>query len=157
CRHVEMGGRGQGQVRHHDREGDRERALLARHAVAGQEHRQAPCPGFGGDMKVSLEADDDDEGLNALTIGMRTFNRAAVPGTTHAKIVAAVRDDEGKVVGGVIGRLASDSVYVEIVYNDEDVRGSGMGSKAMRLVEEEAKRLGATEAWLYTMSFQAKP
>jgi hypothetical protein len=27
----------------------------------------------------------------------------------------------------------------------------------MRLVEDEARRLGATEAWLYTMSFQAKP
>ncbi len=108
-------------------------------------------------MKVTLEADDSDEVLNALTVGMRAFNRAQAPGMTSAKIVAAVRDDAGKVVGGVIGRLAGDSVYMEIVYNDEEVRGTGLGREAMQLVEEEARRLGATESWLYTMSFQAKP
>ncbi len=108
-------------------------------------------------MKVTLEADDNDEVLNALTVGMRAFNRAQAPGMTSAKIVTAVRDDAGKVVGGVIGRLAGDSVYMEIVYNDEEVRGTGLGREAMQLVEEEARRLGATESWLYTMSFQAKP
>ena len=108
-------------------------------------------------MKVGLETDDEDEVLKALMAGMKAFNNAAVPDLSSHKIVAAVRDDAGKVVGGVIGRLAGDSVYVEVVYNDEAVRGTGVGSEAMRLVEAEAKRLGASEAWLYTMSFQAKP
>ncbi|MBI3759362.1 MAG: GNAT family N-acetyltransferase [Deltaproteobacteria bacterium] len=108
-------------------------------------------------MKVVLEADDNDEVLQALMAGMKVFNGAAVPGLTSHKIVAAVRDASGKVVGGVIGRMAEDSVYVEVVYNDEAVRGTGLGTKAMLLVEEEARRLGAVEAWLYTMSFQAKP
>jgi GNAT superfamily N-acetyltransferase len=57
----------------------------------------------------------------------------------------------------VVGRLAGDSVYMEIVWNDDDVRGTGMGRETMRLVEDEARRLGARESWLYTMSFQAKP
>ena len=108
-------------------------------------------------MKVALEADDKDEVLQALMVGMKAFNGAAVPDLVSHKIVAAVRDDSGKVVGGVIGRMSADSVYVEVVYNDEAVRGTGLGTKAMLLVEEEAKRLGAVEAWLYTMSFQAKP
>ena len=108
-------------------------------------------------MKVALEADEKDEVLQALMAGMKVFNGAAVPGLTGHKILAAVRDDSGKVVGGVIGRLAADSVYVEIVYNDEAIRGTGLGTKAMLMVEEEARRLGAVEAWLYTMSFQAKP
>jgi GNAT superfamily N-acetyltransferase len=108
-------------------------------------------------VKLALEADDNDEVLNALAAGMRVFNRAAVPELTSHKIVAAIRDDGGKVVGGVIGRLGADSVYMEIVYNDESVRRAGMGRKAMLLAEAEAKRLGARESWLYTMSFQAKP
>jgi len=108
-------------------------------------------------VRLALEKDEKDEVLQALTAGMKAFNNAAVPNLNSHKIVAAVRDDEGKVVGGVIGRLAADSVYMEIVYNDENVRGTGLGSKAMRLVEDEAKTLGAREAWLYTMSFQAKP
>lgn len=108
-------------------------------------------------MKVALEADEKDEVLQVLMAGMKAFNGAAVPGLQSHKIVAAIRDDNGKVRGGVIGRLAEDSVYVEIVYTDDGVRGTGFGNKAMLMVEAEAKRLGAREAWLYTMSFQAKP
>jgi len=108
-------------------------------------------------VRVTLETDDDDEVLVALMAGMKAFNGAAVPGLTGHKIVAAVRDEKGRVRGGVIGRLAGDSVYMEVVYNDAEVRGTGIGTSAMRLVEDEARRLGASEAWLYTMSFQAKP
>ena len=108
-------------------------------------------------MKVSLEDDKDDAVLAGLMAGMRAFNTAAVPGLKAHKITAAVRDDDGTLRGGVIGRLSGDSVYMEIVWNDETVRGTGRGTQLMRLVEDEARRLGAKEAWLYTMSFQAKP
>ena len=108
-------------------------------------------------MKVALEKDENDDVLKALMAGMKACNGAAVPNLNSHKIVAAVRDADGKVVGGVIGRLAGDSVYMEVVYNDEAVRGTGLGREAMLLAEVEAKRLGATESWLYTMSFQAKP
>ena len=108
-------------------------------------------------MKVTLEDDAGDEVLRGLMDGMRAFNRAAVPDFVSHKIAAAIRDDEGKLRGRVIGRLSGDSVYMDIVYIDETVRGTGLGRETMRLVEEEARRLGAREAWLYTMSFQAKP
>lgn len=108
-------------------------------------------------MKVCLEDDIKDEVLTGLLAGMRAFNTAAVPGVTLHKITVAVRGDDGRLHGGVVGRLAGDSVYMEVVWNDEAVRHTGKGSQMMRLVEEEAKRLGAKEAWLYTMSFQARP
>jgi GNAT superfamily N-acetyltransferase len=108
-------------------------------------------------MKLALEADADDAVLKALMAGMKAFNGAAIPDLNAHKIVAAIRDAADKVIGGVIGRLAGDSVYMEIVYNDDSVRGTGMGREMMLLCEAEAKRLGAREAWLYTMSFQAKP
>jgi GNAT superfamily N-acetyltransferase len=108
-------------------------------------------------MKVALEDDTGDEVLSGLMAGMRAFNAAAVPGLKSHKITAAIRDDAGKIRGGVIGRLSGDSVYMEVVWNDESVRGTGLGREMMRLVEEESRRLGATEAWLYTMSFQARP
>lgn len=108
-------------------------------------------------MKVALEDDSGDALQNGLMAGMRAFNAAAVPGLKSHKIAAAVRDETGALHGGVIGRLSGDSVYMEIVWNDETVRGTGLGRKMMQLVEDEAKRLGAVEAWLYTMSFQAKP
>ncbi len=108
-------------------------------------------------MKVALEDDPADEVLKGVMAGMRAFNNAAVPGLRSQKITAAIRDDAGTLHGGVIGRLAGDSVYMEVVWNDDAVRGTGLGTAMMRLVEDEAKRLGAREAWLYTMSFQARP
>lgn len=108
-------------------------------------------------MKAALEDDPDDKVLAGLIAGMRAFNAACVPGLTSHKIVAALRDDEGGLHGGVVGRLAGDSVYMEIVWNDDAVRGTGLGTEMMTLVEERARELGAREAWLYTMSFQAKP
>jgi GNAT superfamily N-acetyltransferase len=108
-------------------------------------------------VKLALEKDEDDEVFKALMAGMRAFNGAAVPNLQSHKIVAAIRDDAGKVIGGVIGRLGGDSVYMEIVYNDEAIRGTGLGREMMLLAEAEAKKLGARESWLYTMSFQAKP
>ena len=108
-------------------------------------------------MKVALEDDAGDQVLHGLMDGMRAFNGAAVPGLKSYKIVAAIRDDDGALHGGVIGRMAGDSVYMEIVYNDDAVRGTGLGRETMKLVEDRARELGAREAWLYTMSFQAKP
>lgn len=108
-------------------------------------------------MKVALEEDADDTVLRGLMDGMRAFNGAAVPGLKSHKIVAAIRDDAGTLHGGVIGRMAGDTVYMEIVYNDDAVRGAGLGRQTMQLVEDRARELGAREAWLYTMSFQAKP
>ncbi len=108
-------------------------------------------------MTLALETDDKDDVLKALMAGMKAFNAAAVPNLNAHKIVAALRDEAGAVVGGVIGRLAGDSVYMEVVWTDDSVRGTGQGREMMLLAEAEAKRLGAREAWLYTMSFQAKP
>ena len=108
-------------------------------------------------MKVALEDDAEDEVHKGLMTGIRAFNAAAVPGLVSRKIVAAIRGEDGTLLGGVVGRLAGDSVYMEVVWNDESVRGTGLGRETMRLVEERARELGAREAWLYTMSFQAKP
>jgi GNAT superfamily N-acetyltransferase len=108
-------------------------------------------------MKAALEDDPEDKVLRGLLDGMRAFNAAAVPGLKSHKIVAAIRDGDGALHGGVIGRLAGDSVYMEVVWTDDSTRGIGLGRDMMKLVEDRAREQGAREAWLYTMSFQAKP
>jgi len=108
-------------------------------------------------MRAVLEDDADEAVQRALIAGMREFNAQATGGLQSHKIAAAVRGEDGALHGGVIGRLAGDSVYMEIVWNDDTVRGTGLGREMMLLAEDRARALGAREAWLYTMSFQAKP
>ncbi len=108
-------------------------------------------------MKLALETDENGEIMKTLLAGVKAFNNAAVQSLNSHKIVATVRDDAAQVVGGVIGGLAGDSMYLEVVWTTSSARGKGLGSKLMQMAETEAKRLGAREVWLYTMSFQAKP
>jgi GNAT superfamily N-acetyltransferase len=108
-------------------------------------------------MDVRVEEDADDDVFRTLLDGMRLFNRAAIPLLHSRKVTVAVRDARGALRGGAVGRIAGDSMYVEVVWNDDAARGLGLGRRAMLLLEAEAKKCGAVESWLYTMSFQAKP
>lgn len=108
-------------------------------------------------MDVRIEEDTDDQVFKALLEGMRDFNRRAIPDLYSRKITVAVRDKSGMIRGGTIGRIAGDSMYVEVVWNDDDARTKGLGRRMMLMLEDEARKSGAREAWLYTMSFQAKP
>ncbi|MBI1330401.1 MAG: GNAT family N-acetyltransferase [Alphaproteobacteria bacterium] len=108
-------------------------------------------------MKVQIEADPDSIIQRGLMEGMRAFNQAAIPGLASKSAIVTIRDDDGTLMGGAIGRIAMDSMYVEIVWNSDAVRGTGKGREMMLMLEDEARKLGATESWLYTMSFQAKP
>ncbi len=108
-------------------------------------------------MDVRIEDDADEAVLKALMVGMRVSNRASIPDLYSRKITAAVRDTSGAIRGGAVGRIAGDSMYVEVVWNDDSIRTQGLGRRMMLALEEEAKKSGVREAWLYTMSFQAKP
>jgi GNAT superfamily N-acetyltransferase len=108
-------------------------------------------------MDVRIEEDADETVFKALFEGMRVFNRHSIPDLYSRKITVAVRDASGAIRGGTIGRIAGDSMYVEVVWNDDETRSKGLGRRMMLMLEAEAKKSGAREAWLYTMSFQAKP
>ena len=108
-------------------------------------------------MDVRIEDDLDENVFRTLLDGMRVFNRQSIPDLYSRKITVVVRDKSGAVRGGTIGRIAGDSMYVEVVWNDDEARSHGLGRRMMRLLEDEARKSGAREAWLYTMSFQAKP
>ena len=108
-------------------------------------------------MKIALEDDKGGEVLRGLIDGIKGFNKAAVPGLESNVVTVAIRDGDGVLHGGAVGRIALDSMYVEVVWNDDCARGKGLGTQAMQMLEAEAKRRGAAESWLYTMSFQAKP
>jgi GNAT superfamily N-acetyltransferase len=63
--------------------------------------------------------------------------------------------DTGDVVGGVLGRTSMGLFFLDLFYLPEQLRGSGIGSRALRLAEEEARRRGCQAATLVTVNFQA--
>ena len=68
-----------------------------------------------------------------------------------------IRDEEDKVVGGIIANLFGGWAYIALLWVDESLRGKGYGTKLLNRLETEAARLGCTHAHLDTYSFEARP
>lgn len=60
-----------------------------------------------------------------------------------------------EVVGGLIGAIHWDWLYIDLMWIREDLRGRGFGHRLLVQVEEEARKRGAKNAYLDTFSFQA--
>jgi GNAT superfamily N-acetyltransferase len=69
--------------------------------------------------------------------------------------VLAKDPDTGEVLGGVSGRTSLGLLFVDLFHLPASLRGSGLGSRMLRMAEEEARRRGCKAAVLYTISFQA--
>jgi|SwirhisoilCB3_FD_contig_41_3129641_length_768_multi_2_in_0_out_0_1 GNAT superfamily N-acetyltransferase len=108
-------------------------------------------------MAINFSIDEDPKTVEAIIEGIKGFNKRFVDAPPPQKFNVAVRDDGGTVVGGVAATLGAGSMYLEVVWNGDAIRGKGHGRKMIQMVEEEGKRRGAQDSWLYTMSFQARP
>lgn len=67
------------------------------------------------------------------------------------------RDRENKIVGGIIGDVFGNYVYVVLLWVAESLRNKGYGTKLLSMLEEEAVRLGCEYAHADTYSFEARP
>jgi GNAT superfamily N-acetyltransferase len=106
---------------------------------------------------IAIEFDDSAETAKAIRDGLTEFNRKVVNFPEPIPVNVAVRDRDGELRGGIVARVAHDTVYIDIVWLDESLRGGGHGRTMMEQVEEKARDLGARIAWLYTLSWQARP
>jgi len=106
---------------------------------------------------VTFEFDDSAETAKAIRDGLTAFNRNAVNTQDPIAVNVAVHDEAGKLCGGVVARGSHDKLYADIVGLDESLRGGGHCRAMMDKVENKARELGAKIAWLYTLSWQARP
>ena len=87
---------------------------------------------------------------------MDQFNIDVTGVEDRKPLAVLVKDpDTGKVLGGMTGRTSLGLMFVDVFHLPESLRGSGLGSRILRMAEEEGKRRGCKAAVLYTVSFQA--
>jgi GNAT superfamily N-acetyltransferase len=106
---------------------------------------------------VTIAFDDSAETAKAVRDGLTEFNRRAVNFPEPVPVNVAVRDGSGALHGGVVARVTHDTLYMDIVWLEETLRGGGHGRAMIEQVEDKARALGARLAWLYTLSWQARP
>ena len=86
---------------------------------------------------MNLSYDDSVEVVNAIRDGLIEHNRKVAGLGDPVPINVAVRDDSGQVRGGVVARFNLDTLYVDLVWIDEALRGSGHGRAMFELVEKK--------------------
>jgi len=87
--------------------------------------------------------------------GIRDFNTQQAGDDRAQRLCYAVFGPGDEIVGGVIGVVYWNWLYVDLMWLREDLRGRGYGHRLLALLEEEARQRGATQVYLDTFSFQA--
>ena len=82
------------------------------------------------------EAEND-----AIHAGLRAYNRKFVPDTGDLSL--AVKDADGRVVGGCDAFRMGELAFVDVLWVAEDCRGTGLGGCILDQVEAAAARQGA--------------
>lgn len=108
-------------------------------------------------MALTLDIDESTDTFDTLLAEMKAFNQNAVNAPPAQRFNVTLRDDSGRIVAGIAATLSADSLYLDIVWAGESARGQGHGRRLMETVEKEGRSRGARYAWLYTMSWQARP
>ncbi len=70
-------------------------------------------------------------------------------------LAVVVHPETGDAAGGLLGRTSMGLFFLDLFYLPGHLRGSGMGSRALNMAEEEARRRGCQAATLVTVNFQA--
>lgn len=94
---------------------------------------------------------------NRIDQGLRSFNREAVGYRDWLDLALSIQDEEGQVLGGLIGATIWDMLMIESLWLHEDLRGKGYGHALLARAEEIALVRGCTRAMLETYSWQALP
>ena len=83
------------------------------------------------------------------------FNTDIVGEDGHTPISIVEYDNNGNIIGGILGGTYWGWMYVDILWVHTDHRGKGIGSKLLAETEAEAVHRGCHHVHLDTMSWQA--
>ena len=98
----------------------------------------------------------DDDAHRVIEEGLGDYNEKHAGYRDWRPLAVLARDPtSGRVIGGFLGRTSLGLLFIDLVYLPETLRGHNLGSRMLRMAEEEGARRGCRAGVLYTISFQA--
>jgi GNAT superfamily N-acetyltransferase len=108
------------------------------------------------EVDIALTDTPTDDDKTMIEGGLADFDAEQVGIRDRRPLAVMARDpDTGKTLGGIVGRTSLGMLLVDLVYLPTALRGQGIGSRMMGMVEQEAARRGCRSGALITTSFQA--
>src|SRR4030088_671640 len=90
----------------------------------------------------------------AVLGGLIRYNTEKMGRQKYRRFAVSLRDD-GAIVGGIVGEVWMNVLFIPFFWIEERFRGKGHGTALIEKIEEEARRFGAVRSYLDTMSVQA--
>ncbi len=109
-------------------------------------------------MHLSITDNVTQQDKDELFTGLRAYNGQFLDLTNFSGDIAVyARDDNGTMLGGLIGTRKGDWLNIDYLWVSQQARAKGLGSRLIKTAEEEARRKGCRHALVDTASFQARP
>jgi GNAT superfamily N-acetyltransferase len=105
--------------------------------------------------RIAAERKKASAASRQLWAGLLRFNRATAGPLRYTRTVLTVRDEGGRLQGGLILQSYWKESYVELLWLSARARRGGLGRKLMQEAERRARRRGSLLIHLNTYSFQA--
>jgi len=109
----------------------------------------------GANAKVVAERSQSAAVARKLWKGLIAFNRENSGPLNYQRTVLSVRNDKGRVIGGLIMQSWWRETYIELLWLSARARKAGLGSMLISEAERRARRRGSRLIHLNTYSFQA--
>ncbi len=108
--------------------------------------------------KVELVFDPDNaEAAGYVRRRLSMFNASRTGRSDYYPCNIFLKGEQGETLGGLLGYVWSDWLFVEILWVDEPLRGRGQATRLMDAAEAYARKRGCHSAYLDTHSWQARP
>jgi len=100
---------------------------------------------------------DPNQADNAVIVeGLVSFYEDVTGESRDKEFSIFLKNDSGKVFGGIQALFDTQSVYIEIFWVDKKLRHQGWGTKLLYAAEQEAIKNGCVFSTVDTWDFQAE-
>ena len=106
---------------------------------------------------LQLESDPKQDEIDLIVQGLLTYNLQFAPGDEYRRLFIPLRDEQGKIVGGLVGGTYWGWLHIDYLWLEEAFRDQGWGSAILLEAEQETLRRSCHSVSVDTMSFQALP
>jgi ribosomal protein S18 acetylase RimI-like enzyme len=101
------------------------------------------------------EAQASPHDVQFIQDAINEFNMVTVNDHDYSPVSIFVRNDAGKMVGGVLGDIWGGWLYISYLWVAPELRNQGYGTRLMQAAEDEARAKGCRFVMVETHSFQA--
>lgn len=106
-------------------------------------------------MKIIIDNKTDQKDIEFIKNNLKRHNEKFTVPDNHKELAVFLKDEAGKIKGGITGGTYWDWLYIDSLWVEESMRLKGYGKKLLEVAEKEAKKRGCNNAHLDTHDFQA--